>query len=331
MGLKKFWRFVLYGYLRRQIFNARANSHSILKIVSFLPSATETLYELGLGRQIVGVTHECKYPSAARKKPRVIHPSFDSDKMTGKEIDSKIGELVHSGGDIYIVDEKVLKEANPELIVAQGLCEVCSPFTKEIARAVKVLGGRPDVLVLDPHDLDDVLVSIMDVAEKVGKTREGRRLVSSLQKRIDTVRAMKIQDRPKVICLEWIDPPFTAGHWVPQMVEYAGGINGLSRVGEQSRRMEFEEIAKFDPDIIVLMPCGFGVRRTLEEMKVLERNEEWKSLRAVNQKRVFVVDSGSYFSKPSPRTVVGLEILAKIIHPKASKKIRVPRGSYRKI
>jgi iron complex transport system substrate-binding protein len=331
MGLKKFWRFVLYGYFVSRVFNPRVILYSTLRIVSFLPSATETLYELGLGSHIVGVTHECKHPPAARKKPQVIHPSFDPSKMTGKEIDNKISELVRSGGDIYIVDEKALKEADPELIVAQGLCEVCSPFTKEIARAVNVLGGKPDVLVLDPHNLDDVLVNIMDVAKKVGKTREGQRLVSSLQKRIDAVRALKINDTPKVVCMEWVDPPFTAGHWVPQMVEYAGGINGLSSMGEQSRRMDFEEIAKFDPDIIVLMPCGFGVKKTLEEIKVLERNQDWKSLRAVKQQRVYAVDSGAYFSKPSPRTVVGLEILAKIIHPEASKKIMVPKGSYKKI
>ncbi|MEO9362991.1 MAG: cobalamin-binding protein [Nitrososphaera sp.] len=302
-----------------------------MRIVSFLPSATETLYELGLEGDLVGVTHECKYPPAARKKPQVIHPSFDPASMTGKEIDGKIVELVRSGGDIYVVDEKALKEADPELIVAQGLCEVCSPFTKEIGRAVSVLGGKPDVLVLDPHDLDDILVSIMDVAERVGRVKEGRRLVSSLQKRIDAVRGIKAESRPKVACIEWVDPPFTAGHWIPQMVEYAGGTNGLSSTGQQSRRMDFEEVAKFDPDVIVMMPCGFGVKRTIEEMKVLKGNEKWESLRAVKQKRVYAVESGAYFSKPSPRTVVGLEILAKIIHPEAARKIKVPKGSYKKV
>lgn len=302
-----------------------------MRIVSFLPSATETLYELGLGRDIVGVTHECKYPPAARKKPQVIHPSFDPSRMTGKEIDEKIVELVRSGGDIYVVDDKRLKEADPELIVAQGLCEVCSPFTKEIGRAVSVLGGKPEVLVLDPHDLDDILVSIMDVAEKVGRVKEGRKLVSSLQKRIDAVRTMKVKSRPKVLCIEWIDPFFTAGHWVPQMVEYAGGINGISVAGEQSRRMDIDEITKFDPDIIVMMPCGYGIERTLKEMKVLKDNEKWKSLRAVRKGSVYAVEAGSYFSKPGPRTITGLEILAKIVHPKESRKIKVPKKSFQKI
>ncbi|AFU57238.1 ABC uptake transporter, putative heme-binding protein [Candidatus Nitrososphaera gargensis Ga9.2] len=304
-----------------------------MRIVSFLPSATETLYQLGAGGQIVGVTHECKFPAQARKKPKVIRPSFDPEHMTGRQIDSKIVELMRSGKDIYIVDDKVLKKASPDLIVAQGLCEVCSPFTKEISRAVSVLGGRPDVLVLDPHDLDDILVSIMDVAEKVGRVREGRRLVASLQKRIDVVRNMKIitKSRPRVLCIEWLDPLFTAGHWVPQMVEYAGGINGISVAGEPSRRMEIDEAVQFNPDIIVLMPCGFEIPRTLKELPALARNEKWKSLRAVKSNNVYAVNANAYFSKPGPRTVVGLEILAKILHPEASRHIRVPKGSYLKI
>ena len=302
-----------------------------MRIVSFLPSATETLYELGMGASIAGITHECKYPAAARKKPRVIHPSFDQSKMSGKEIDAKIVERGRSGSDIYSVDEKLLKKADPDLIIAQGLCEVCSPFTKEIGKAAGMLGGKPDMLVLDPHDLDDVLVSIMDIAEKVGRVKEGARLVASLQKRIDAVRTMRIKEKPRAMCVEWVDPLFTAGHWVPQMVEYAGGVNGISGAGEQSRRMDVNEIAKFDPDIIVMMPCGFGVSRTIEEMKALKNNREWNSLVAVKKGNVYAVEAGAYFSKPSPRTVTGLEILAKIMHPREASKIRVPEKSFKKV
>jgi iron complex transport system substrate-binding protein len=302
-----------------------------VRIVSFLPSATETLYQLGAGGQVVGVTHECKFPAPARKKPRVIRSSFDPGRMTGRQIDSKIVELMRSGSDIYILDDRVLKKANPDLIVAQGLCEVCSPFTKEIGRAVSILGGRPDVLVLDPHDLDDILVSIMDVAEKVDRVREGSRLVASLQKRIDAVRSMKIKNRPRVLCTEWLDPLFTAGHWVPQMVEMAGGVNGISTAGEPSRRMGIDEALQFDPDVIVLMPCGFEIPRTLKELPALARSEKWKSLRAVKNNNVYAVNANAYFSKPGPRTVAGLEILAKILHPEASRHIRVPKGSYKKL
>jgi iron complex transport system substrate-binding protein len=304
-----------------------------MRIVSFLPSATETLYELGAGSQIVGVTHECNFPSQAKKKPRVIHPSFNPGRMTGREVDNKIGELMRSGKDIYIVDEKTLKRVSPNLIVAQGLCEVCSPFTKEVNRAVTVLRGRPDVLVLDPHDLDDILVSIMDVAEKIGKVNEGRKLVASLQKRIDIVRSMKIiiKSKPKVLCIEWVDPLFTAGHWVPQMVEYAGGISCIGSAGEPSRRMDIDEAVQLNPDIIVLMPCGFDIKRTFKELPVLARNEKWKSLKAVKSGNIYAVNANAYFSKPGPRTIVGLEILAKILHPEASQHIRVPKGSYKKI
>jgi len=303
-----------------------------MRIVSFLPSATETLYELGAGSQIVGVTHECKFPPQARKKPQIIRSSFDPDEMTARDIDNKVVELMRSGKDIYVVDENALKSVNPNLIVAQGLCEVCSPFSKEINKAVNILGNQPDVLILDPHDLDDILVSIMDVAEKIGKVREGRKLVASLQKRIDRVRSiMKLKRRPKVLCVEWIDPLFTAGHWVPQMVEYAGGINGLSSAGEPSRRMDIDEAVQLDPDAIVLMPCGLDIDQSLQELPALTGNEKWKSLQAVKNGNVYAVNANAYFSKPGPRIIVGLEIIAKILHPETSGPIGVPKGSYKKI
>ncbi|MDQ3848271.1 MAG: cobalamin-binding protein [Thermoproteota archaeon] len=303
-----------------------------MRIVSFLPSATEMLYDLGAGSQIVGVTHECKYPSQAKKKPHVIRPSFDPTKMTGRDIDNKIVELLQSGKDIYVVDEDVLKRVRPDLIVAQGLCEVCSPFTKEINRAVRLLEDRkPDVLILDPHNLDDILENMSNLAEKISRIREGRNILSSLRKRVDKVRNMDVKSKPKVLCLEWIDPLFSAGHWIPQMVEYAGGINGISSVGEQSRRMDLDEAVQLDPDTIVLMPCGFDIKQTSKELPILARNDKWKSLRAVKNGNVYAVNANAYFSKPGPRIVIGLEILAKILHPEASQEIKVPRGSYKKL
>jgi iron complex transport system substrate-binding protein len=280
---------------------------------------------------VVGVTHECKYPAQARKKPQVIRPSFNPSTMSGREIDAMVSELLRAGSDIYVVDDGSLRKAKPDLIVAQGLCEVCSPFTKEIDRAVSILEGRPDVLVLDPHDLDEILASIMDVAEKIRRVPQGRRIVAALQRRIDKVRAMKTRSEPKVLCFEWLDPLFTAGHWVPQMVEYAGGINGISSAGQRSRRMNLDEALAFDPDIIVLMPCGFSIARTIRELPPLAANEKWRSLRAVRKGNVYAVDAGEYFSKPGPRTVTGLEILAKIMHPDASRQISVPGGSFKKL
>jgi len=314
------------------------------RIVSFLPSSTEILYEIHADSQLVGVTHECKYPDDAKSKPRVINCSFDASKMNSKDIDEKIVELMQSGRDIYVLNDDTLREAKPDLIIAQGVCEVCAPFTKEINRAASVLGYSPEILVLDPHDLDDILISIMDIAERVGRVAEGRKLVVSLQKRIDDIRMRtgyrrisgdgsdnKHDNKQKVLCIEWINPFFTAGHWIPQMVEIAGGINGLSSRGEPSRRIhDIDEIIKFNPDKIILMPCGFDTHRTLKEAKTLETNDKWKSLHSVKNNEVYAVNAGAYFSKPGPRTITGLEVLAKIIDPENFEDIKVPTDSFDK-
>jgi iron complex transport system substrate-binding protein len=309
------------------------------RIVSFLPSSTEILYELGLGDQVVGVTHECKFPEGAKTKPKIINSSFEAAKLSSTEIDKKIVELMRTGEDIYSIDDKKLKQSAPDLIIAQGVCEVCAPFTKEIERAVSMLGYRPDILVLDPHDLDDILVSIMDIAEHVGRIKEGRELVVSLRKRIDYIMgksAVRVKTnnqmyRPKVLCVEWIDPLFSAGHWIPQMVEIAGGINGISSRGSPSRRISMEEIIQFQPDKIVLMPCGFDLSRTLQESKVLKNNAEWANLQAIQENEVYAVNSTEYFSKPGPRTITGLEILAKIINPARFADLVVPYNSFERV
>ena len=301
------------------------------RIVSFLPSATEILYELGVGDQVLAVTHECNYPKEASSKPRVIKSSFDPDKMTSHEIDNKVVELVHAQKDIYILDESVLKKANPDLIVAQGICEVCSPYTREINRAVEILDGKPQVLILDPKNLDDILENVIEIGNKVNKTREAQDFVAKLQERIQDIKDIPKIARPKILCIEWLDPLFTAGHWVPQMVEIAGGINGISIPGEKSRRMDIDEIIKFDPDILVLMPCGFDIKRTMLEYEKLSENWKWNSLGAVKQGQVYAVNANEYFSKPGPRTVTGLEILAKIIHPDTFKDLPIPRNSVQRI
>ena len=301
------------------------------RIVSFLPSATEILYELGVGDDIVGVTHECNYPEQAKSKPQVIHSSFDHTTMTSLEIDKEVASLMHSGKDIYILDDEILKKARPDLIVAQGLCEVCSPYTKEISRAVSILDNKPEVLILEPKNLEDILQNILDVANKVSKLKEGKNLVNTLQNRITNVQTKPKKSRPRVLCVEWLDPLFTAGHWVPQMVDMAGGINGISITGEQSRRMEIDEVLYFDPDLIVLMPCGFDVKRTILEYEKLVNNVQWKMLKAVQNNEIYAVNANEYFSKPGPRTITGLEILAKILHPEIYTDLKTPQDSFRKI
>ncbi len=308
-----------------------------MRIVSFLPSATEILYELGVDSQIIGVTHECNYPEEAKSKPRVINSAFDASTMSSKEIDDKIVELFKNGKDIYIVNDDTLKESKPDIIVAQGICEVCSPFTKEIKRAISILEYNPKVIILDPSNLSDILDNILEIAKNVGKIKEGQNLVRLLKDKINKIkRITELQNKDnllKILCLEWIDPFFTAGHWVPEMVEISGGINGLSKPREQSRRTSLEKIKEFDPDKIILMPCGFNIDRTIKEYKntTLNKNQEWNNLRAIKNNEIYVVDAGSYFSKPGPRTITGIEILAKIISPNEFKDSKVPESSYTKL
>jgi iron complex transport system substrate-binding protein len=325
---------------------AKRSGEKRYRIASFLPSSTEILYEVGAGDQITGVTHECNYPDDARSKPRVINASFDAANMTSREIDNVIVGLLGAGRDIYIIDDQKLKESRPDLIIAQGVCEVCAPFTKEIDRAKSVLGYDPDVLVLDPHDLDDILTSIMEVAERVGRLYEGSKVVESLQNRIDNIKRIVGERRkaknsdianttkrvdPNVVCIEWIDPFFSAGHWIPQMVDIAGGSNGLSTTGQPSRRISLEQIIEFNPNKIILMPCGFDVDRTLREAKLLDNNSKWNSLEAVQRNEVYAVNANAYFSKPGPRTVTGLTILAKIINPEGFGNIDFPSNSFTKV
>jgi iron complex transport system substrate-binding protein len=308
-------------------------------IVSFLPSATEILYELGAGHHLLGVTHECNYPEEAKSKPRIINSSFNSSIMSSKEIDNKIVELISTEKNIYIINDHFLKELKPDIIIAQGICEVCSPFTKEINRAISILGYNPEVVILNPKNIIDILDNISEIAQKVEKIKEGQDLVRKLEDKIDRVKRIievkNLEKLPRILCLEWLDPFFTAGHWVPEMVEIAGGINGLSKPKEQSRRTSIEEIKKFDPDKIILMPCGFNIDRTIKEYKntttTLNENQEWNNLRAIKNKELYVVDAGSYFSKPGPRTITGIEILAKIISPNEFKHITIPENSYSKL
>ena len=314
------------------------NQNKNKKIVSFLPSATEILYDLGAAAQVVGVTHECNYPKEAKSKPKVINASFDASTMSSKEIDDKIVELFANGKDIYIVNDTILQELRPGIIIAQGICEVCSPFTKEINRAISILGYTPKVIILDPHNISDILDNIYEIAKNVDKIKEGKILVSSLEgkmKRIKKIIEIKNKEYlSKILCLEWIDPFFTAGHWVPEMVEIAGGLNGLSKSKEQSRRTSLEEIKEFDPDKIILMPCGFNIDRTINEYKnttILNKNQEWNNLRAIKNNELYVVDAGSYFSKPGPRTITGIEILGKIISPNEFDHIQTPEKSYSKL
>lgn len=301
------------------------------RIVSFLPSATEILYLLGCQHLLYGVTHQCNFPSEAKSKPQVINSVFDSESMTSLQIEQKIQELAKLQNEYFIINFDLLKKIQPDLIISQGICDVCSPHNREMEKVIRFLGYTPDTLVLDPHTVEDVVQNIVDVAKSVGKVKEGLEIKTSLSNRIENVANTNEDKNPRVICLEWFDPFYICGHWVPQMVEIAGGINGISKTGDRSRKIEFSQISQLDPDILILLPCGFTLDRVLSEYVSLKRNEDWNSLRAVQNDMVFAVDAMSYFSRPSPRLIIGIEILAKIINPKSFVHLVVPINSYTKL
>lgn len=301
------------------------------RIVSFLPSATEILYLLGSQDQLFGVSHQCNFPPQAKNKLQVIKPVFDSESMTSMEIEEKIQELTRLQKDYFIIDFELLKEIRPDLIISQGLCEVCSPHTKETDKVIRYLDEKPQTLVLDPHNVDDILQNIIDVAKTVGKETDGRQIRASLTKRIENISTTFKSNKPKVICLEWFDPFYICGHWVPQMVEIAGGINGISITGERSRKMDFSEIVEFDPDVLIFLPCGLDLERIIREYESLSHNHQWNSLRAVQTDMVFALDALSYFSRPSPRIITGIEILAKIFNPQCFSNLITPSNAYVRI
>ena len=301
------------------------------RIISFLPSATEIIYLLGSQDLLFGVTNQCNYPAEAMNKPQVIRSVFDSESMTSLQIEQKIQELSRLQNDFFIINYDLLKKIQPDLIISQGLCDVCSPHEKQTYDAIQYLDNKPHSLVLDPHNVDDILQNILDIAKTVGKETDGSQIKVSLTKKIEKITTTNKNNRPKVICLEWFDPFYICGHWVPQMVGIAGGFNGISMIGERSRKIDLNQIAQFDPDILILSPCGFDLHKVLQEYNSLEKNNQWNSLRAVQNDMVFAVDALSYFSRPSPRIIMGIEILAKIINPDSFVDLEVPPNSYSRL
>lgn len=300
-----------------------------MRIVSFLPSATELIYELGDQELLYGVTHECKYPKDAQTKPKVISSVINSEKLSSGEINTMSSQLLNEGKDIFILNETNLKKANPDLIITQETCEVCAASNNQVNKAIHILDKKPIIYSMDPHNLEEILTSVTEIGEILGKNKRSKEIRTELEEKISHIKKVSNSRKTKVLAIEWIDPFFTAGHWVPEMIEFAGGINMISKIGEHSRKMTFYEISKSDPEIIILMPCGFNTERTVEEYnKILKNNPEWSKLRAVKNKKIFAVDANSFFSKPSIRTITGLEILAKIIQPKNFVNLSIPSNSF---
>ena len=302
------------------------------RIVTFLPSATELIYRLGVDDKLFGVTHECNYPNNAKSKPRVISSVFDPASMSSKQIDDKICQLMTDSKEIYNLNKENLLNAKPDLIISQNICEVCSAHTEHVKKAMEILEKKPEVYTMDPHDVDEILVSIKDISKMVGKEKEGNNLIDSLSKKLEFVKNKTFEERPKVVAIEWVNPFFTSGHWIPEMIDVAGGENLISTEKMPSRKMKLGEIKEANPDIIVMMPCGFDVKRTISEYNsMLAKNTDWNELEAVKENNVYAVDANSYFSKPSLRTITGIEILASIIHPDVFGDLQLPEDSFAKI
>ena len=302
------------------------------RIVSFLPSATELLYEFDVEDKLFGVTHECKYPDSAKLKPKVISSVINSDELTSNEINTMTCTLLNDGKDIFQLHEKNLKDANPDLIISQETCEVCAAYTTQVKNALEILPKKPELYSMDPHNLHEIIQSVITLGNILQQDQKALEIVTGLEKRIQNIKNSKNNILPKVLAIEWIEPFFTAGHWIPEMIEFAGGINLISKTGEHSRRMDMNEIMNSDPDIIILMPCGFDTKRTISEYdSILKENSAWNSLNAVKNNQIFAVDANSFFSKPSIRTIEGLEILAKIIQSEKFANLPVSIGSFSNI
>jgi iron complex transport system substrate-binding protein len=274
------------------------------------------LYALGLGGSVVGVTHECDYPPAAAKKPPLIRPRVDPHAPPA-EIDRQVRELVERGESIYAVDAELLASLAPDLIVTQDLCHVCAASPDDLATALTRLPKQPRVLALTPHSLKDVWQDIVRAGAATGTARAAETLVAELKTNVRGVEsAVKtVARRPRVLCLEWLDPYYVGGHWVPEMVAKAGGQDVLGRAGEPSFRVSADDIAASRADMILVMQCGYDAGRNAAEFRKTSLPQSWNKLPAFREGRVFAVDANSYFSRPGPRLADGLRLLAHLFHP----------------
>jgi iron complex transport system substrate-binding protein len=285
-----------------------------MRIVSLVPNGTEILFAVGAGELVVGVSHECDFPAEARTR-LVLTGSALTPGMTAAEVDAAVSVQVGSGASLYTLDEAKIAELDPDVIVTQQLCPVCAVSTEQVDGAVRPLPRCPEVISLDPQSLTDVFQDIRRVGHLTGRTDRATGLLESLQVRLDVVRAAVTgKPRPRALALEWLDPPFAGGHWVPEMIALAGGEDVIASPGDPSARLTWEQIAAADPDVIVVMPCGFDEAGATAQIETVAQRPEWRSLRAVRERCVYPVDANGCFSRPGPRLVDGVERLAAIFH-----------------
>ena len=287
------------------------------QIVSFLPSATEMACALGLSDQLVGITYECDYPPEVRGKAIVVRKALPIETMSQREIDVAVSERMREGRSLYEVDEKLLEKLAPDLILTQDLCQVCAPSGNEVTQALNLLPKKPQILWLTPNSLDQIFANLLELGEATGHTKKAEELVAEGRARLQKTEAVteNLCVRPRVFCMEWLDPVYCSGHWVPEMVKIAGGLDALSKAGVDSVRIPWDDVVEWTPEVLVVMPCGFNLEQTIQQSRRLFAYPRWSTLPAVRNGRVFAVDANSYFARPGPRVVDGTELLAHLIHP----------------
>jgi iron complex transport system substrate-binding protein len=287
-----------------------------MRIVSLLPSATEILFALGFDREIVGVSHECDFPARARTKTVVIHSRIPHD-ASPSEIDVLVREFVHRGESLYAVDAEVLEELAPDLIVTQDLCHVCAASPDDLATALARFDRRPEVLCLNPQDLGDVWRDILWVGEETFRGPQAEELVKQIGVRLGAIEQQLslAADRPRVAFLEWLQPIYVGGHWVPEMIERAGGEDVFGSARTPSFRIAIEDVIEAAPDILLIAPCGYSAEQARNEYTSMTFPEAWQAIPAVRNGRVYALEANGYFSRPGPRLVTGIETLAKVLHP----------------
>lgn len=287
-----------------------------MRIVSLLPSATDIVSSLGLRDQLVGRTHECDWPPGIEEVPAVTSDALETHVMTSADIHAAIGGAVHSGSSIYGLDTEALEEAKPDLIVTQELCEVCAVSYQDVTKAARMLDADTKVISLEPHSIDDILEHVALIGRLAGAGARASEVVADARGRLERLRqATRYVSRPRVVSVEWLDPPFAAGHWVPEQVEIAGGTELLGPRGRPSHEISWESVVDVDPEAVVLMPCGMSIDRTMAELGAITSRPGWADLTAVRDGKVFVVDASSFFNRPGPRVVRGAEILFGLLHP----------------
>jgi iron complex transport system substrate-binding protein len=288
-----------------------------MRIVSLLPSTTEIVCALGLEDSLVGITHECDYPLSVIDKPRLTASRISQETMTSAQIDHAVRSQLDGHGSIYDLDEVRLRELNPDLILTQELCDVCAVSYKTVQRAARMFEAGVRVVSLEPNTIADIFENIRMVGELTERTSEAARLVDDLNARLELVKVQTadVANRPRTLMLEWLEPAFAPGHWVPEQIAYAGGDQGFGQAGRPSTTTAAEEIREYAPEVIVLIPCGYYIQDILRQLPSAKLPEGWNDLPAVKNGEVWATDATSYFSRPGPRVVDGVEILARILHP----------------